>query len=228
MIEPLAGNLDERDCWSVIGVRGDRSCPELVQHVHCRNCPVHTQAARAFFDRRAPDGYLAEWTRSLAAPVVPHEDVHQSLLLARLADEWIGLRTRVVVEVTRTRPVHRIPHRSNETLVGLVNLRGQLQILVALDRLLEVSRDREGDSSRVEEDPRARLVVIRRENETWAFTAREVAGVHRFPRVALNPVPSTLANPLNSFSHAVIAWNERSVGFLDDQRLFQALRGLSS
>ena len=28
--------------------------------------PVHTRAARAFFDRPAPEGYLAEWTRLLA------------------------------------------------------------------------------------------------------------------------------------------------------------------
>ena len=28
------------DCWNRIGISGDRSCPELVQHVLCRNCPV--------------------------------------------------------------------------------------------------------------------------------------------------------------------------------------------
>ena len=33
------------DCWNRIGVRGDASCPELEQHVHCRNCPVYSAAA---------------------------------------------------------------------------------------------------------------------------------------------------------------------------------------
>lgn len=226
MTTPVAPALEVNDCWNTIGVRGDRSCPELEKHVHCRNCPVHTEAARSFFDRKAPEGYLGEWTRSLAAPVARAEEFSQSLLLFRLAREWIALRTRVVVEVTRTRPVHRVPHRSNEKLVGLVNLRGQLQLLVALDRLLEVSRG--GEPSQGPEDPRTRLVVIRQENEVWVFTAQEVAGVHRFPRGNLNAVPSTLANPLHSFSQAVIHWNEQSVGFLDDQRLFQALRGLAT
>jgi len=33
-------------CWTTIGVRGDASCPELKQHVHCRNCPVYSAGAR--------------------------------------------------------------------------------------------------------------------------------------------------------------------------------------
>ena len=36
------------------------------------------------------------------------------------------------------RPVHRIPHRSNDVLIGLVNLRGQLQLCVSLHGLLGV------------------------------------------------------------------------------------------
>ena len=49
------------ECWRVIGVSGDRSCPELEQFIHCRNCPVLAEAARSFFDRAAPEGYLDAW-----------------------------------------------------------------------------------------------------------------------------------------------------------------------
>jgi chemotaxis-related protein WspD len=28
------------DCWNRIGVRGDGSCRELEQHIHCHNCSV--------------------------------------------------------------------------------------------------------------------------------------------------------------------------------------------
>src|SRR5271166_6874273 len=54
------------DCWNRIGTTGDRSCPELETHIHCRNCPVFASAARSFFDRPAPQHYLAEWTQWLA------------------------------------------------------------------------------------------------------------------------------------------------------------------
>ena len=55
----------EGDCWNHIGVTGDQSCSELKKFVHCRNCPVFAAAARTFFDRPAPEGYLAGWSRWL-------------------------------------------------------------------------------------------------------------------------------------------------------------------
>jgi len=43
---------NEEACWRRIGVSGDRSCPELAQHVHCRNCPVYAGAAQRLPARR--------------------------------------------------------------------------------------------------------------------------------------------------------------------------------
>src|SRR5437588_4360 len=34
------------DCWNRIGIGGDRTCPELAVHIHCRSCPVFSAAAR--------------------------------------------------------------------------------------------------------------------------------------------------------------------------------------
>src|SRR4051794_38534309 len=89
------------DCWNRIGVSGDRSCPELAGFIHCRNCPVFASAARAFFDRPAPEGYLAEWNERLAsAPATTAiDEATVSLLIFRLQDEWLALGTGVVVEV---------------------------------------------------------------------------------------------------------------------------------
>src|SRR5277367_5321356 len=70
---PNSSNDDSRglspgvgDCWNTIGVSGDLSCPELNTHIHCRNCPIFAGAARSFFERRAPEGYLVEWSHWLA------------------------------------------------------------------------------------------------------------------------------------------------------------------
>lgn len=212
------------DCWNRIGISGDRTCPELEEHIHCRNCPVFATAAKGFFDRSAPSGYLAEWSRLLAAPVEPADSKYLSVLMFRLGREWLALQTRIVVEVTMPRAVHRIPHRSNETLIGLVNLRGQLQLQVSMHGLLGVDTSIAADSKTAEGRPR--LVVVKREGQTWAFLTEEVLGVHRLARGRLCNVPSTLANPANSFSQAVIQWRGRSVGYLDDQRVFASLKGL--
>src|SRR5690242_21691451 len=114
---PAAGG----DCWNRIGVAGDRSCPELTAFIHCRNCPAFAAAARSFFDRPAPEGYLAEWSSWLTETdgqgsceggadddeddvIAQREGV--SLLIFRLGDESLAFRTRAVAEVTTPRPVH--------------------------------------------------------------------------------------------------------------------------
>lgn len=213
------------DCWNRIGVNGDRSCPELVEHVHCRNCPVFARAARGFFDRRAPEGYLAEWSELLGRPVEAGSSDDSALLVFRLGGEWLAMGLGFVAEVTAPRPVHRVPHRSNQVFSGLVGLRGQLQLCVSLHGLLEVAPldpDAEGPAN-------PRLVVIRRGVETWAFPAEEVIGVHRVARERLQKVPSTLANPLGSYGRAVFVRKDgRSVDVLDESRVFDALRRMGS
>jgi len=206
------------DCWNRIGTSGDQSCPELAVHTHCRNCPVYGSAARHFFDRPAPEGYLSGWAGQLAAPVEASDSKDLSLLIFRLGVEWLALRTRIVVEVTTPRPVHRIPHRTDDVLSGMINLRGRLQLQVSIRGLLGVG----GGGSQAEGT--ARLVVIAREGHTWVFEADDVLGVHRFARSKLGAVPSTLADPTGSFSQAVINWREKSIGYLDDERVFAALR----
>ena len=211
------------DCWNRIGVNGDQTCPELEEHVHCRNCPVFSAAARTFFDRRAPEGYLQEWAGLLGRPVGHGSVDDVRLLVFRLGLEWLAMDLSVVVEVTTPRPVHRVPHRTNRVFSGLVSLRGQLQLCVSMHGLLNVdSVDPDDGSTSI-----PRLILIRDSGGSWAFPAEEVAGVQNVPAATLEKVPSTLANPDGSFSRAVFAWgSERSVDVLDEPRVFAMLRRL--
>ncbi len=243
------------DCWHRIGTAGDRSCPELQTHIHCRNCPVFASAARTFFDRPAPEHYLAEWTQWLAGSSVTvnleagaSADLSDrdlvSVLIFRLGREWMAFPTQAVAEVTVPRPIHRIPHRSNTILIGLVNLRGQLQLCISLHGLLGLESPQasstqfhsHGSNTETEKTagtgsnlPSAsRLIVLRNRErlENWIFAAEEVLGVHRLPRSQMRGISSTLANPEVSFSQAILSWEDRSVSFLDEQRVFAALRSI--
>jgi len=213
------------DCWNRIGIGGDGSCPALVEFIHCRNCPVFATAARSFFDRPAPAGYLDEWAGRLgsAAAEGPAEAAGVSLLLFRLGDDWLALDARSVVEVTEVRPSHRVPHRTNAVLVGLVNLRGQLHLCASLHGLLGVDPSAAGPAGR---GGVPRMVVIRGADGPWVFAADEVLGVHKVAGDRLCGVPATLADPAVSYSQAVFDWGGRSVGYLDERRLFAGLRSL--
>ena len=214
---PLTVIDPAQQCWNRIGVRGDRSCPELLKYTHCNNCPVFAAAGRRFLDNPSPPGYLDEWTARLAARDDTREGAESSVLVFRLGDEWLALPVAVLVEVTRPRVPHRIPHRGG-LLAGLANIRGELHLCVRLDLLL-------GVAAIADPDPELRrLVVIRRDNDSWAFAADEVDQVHRVLLPDLTAAAPTLARAQVKLTRGVFPHAGRAVGLLDDARLFQALR----
>src|SRR5262245_5916852 len=171
---PLLANPVD-DCWNRIGVRGDRSCPELATVIHCFNCPVFASAGRRFLDAPSPPGYRDEWTRRLAVPSDEGRTELLGVLIFRLGGEWLGLRVGAMVEVTGPRRVHRIPHRAG-VVAGLVNIRGELHLCAHLDQVLQLKLDTDQDAG----SPRKRMLVVRRESERWVFPVDEVDQVHHF------------------------------------------------
>ncbi len=207
-------------CWGTIGVTGDRSCPELATFVHCRNCPVFFGAARELFEQPAPDGYAGSWT-AIVAQEAPAVSEAMSVLLFRIGEEWLALETSLFAEVAELRPVHRVAHRSHTLVSGLVNIRGQLHLCVAMDRLLEVAPGRPKDArARALE----RLAVLQSGAESWVFRVAEVHGVHRFEVRTLGPPPATLSAPLLAVTRGLFPWEGRRVGLLHGENLVAALR----
>jgi chemotaxis-related protein WspD len=227
MVPPVA----QTNCWAQIGVWGDRSCPELAGVVHCHNCPVFAAASRRYLDAPAPQGYLEEWTKRLTAPIEEAAADLQSVLIFRLGEEWLALRAQVLLEVTTPRPLHRVPHRAG-LLAGLVNIRGELHLCVHLAQLLGIKpvvRKDDGDSAPADDGRRRtttgkRLVVVEHEGDRWVFPADEVDQVYRFSAAELSGAPATLARAAGRLTQGVFVWQERSIGYLDDGRLFRVLR----
>jgi chemotaxis-related protein WspD len=209
------------DCWNRIGFQGDRSCPELDRVVHCHNCAVFGNAGRRFLDAPSPEGYAEEWTRRLADPIEESPADLVGVLVFRLGEEWLALPVGLLVEVTAPRPVHRVPRRGG-VLAGLVNIRGELHLCAHLDAVLGVGRI---DHAEAPKRPQARFLVVRREGERWVFPVDEVDEVHRFSRQALTGSPATLSRSLARLTRGVFHHGERSVGLLDEERLFHTLRG---
>ncbi len=234
--------LPASDCWNQIGIWGDRSCPELVGAIHCHNCPVFASAGRHFLDAPSPPGYLQEWTERLAHPVDEGTEAVHSVLIFRIGEEWLGLPVHTMMEVTSLRPVHRVPYRGG-FLAGLVNIRGELLLCVRLGPMLgiqEVSREPAARAERpapttaliASKTPtrtrphviQPRLIVIRRQNERWVFTADEVDRVQRFSAHDLAAPPATVARALQRLTLGVLVCQERRIGLLDEGRLFETLR----
>jgi chemotaxis-related protein WspD len=206
------------DCWNRIGVRGDRSCPELSGVGHCHNCPVFAAAGRRFLDAPSPDGYLDEWTERLAAPMAEASSDLQSVLIFRMGEEWLALPVAVLVEVTTIRAIHRVPHRAG-LLAGLVNVRGELHLCVRLAQLLGIET-----AAEPAEEKGRRLLVVGHRGERWVFPVDKVDQVHRLPAHELSRLPATVGRSARHLTRGVFAWRGWMVGNLDVDRLFQALR----
>jgi len=207
------------DCWNRIGVRGDRSCPELVEHVHCQNCPVFGAAGRRFLDCPSPAGYQEEWTNRLVAPTEDIPRDQESVLIFRVADEWLALSIQVLVEVSNAKPIRRVPHRAG-ILSGLVNVRGELHLCVHLGKVIGISPRAEQPTA-----PTAgRLLLVSRDEDRWVFSVDAVDQVYRLPHGELRRAPATVARAAADLSRGVFHHQNLVVGVLDEGRLFDALR----
>src|SRR5476649_415868 len=121
------------DCWNRIGIHGDKSCPLLAEHIHCRNCSVYSAAATRLLDRYS----LAQEHRVQSPSADAYREIKtRSILVFRLGEEWLGLPTRCLVEVAPLQPIHSLPHQRSRALLGVANVRGALVACLSLVELL--------------------------------------------------------------------------------------------
>ena len=175
-------------------MQGDRSCPRLADTGQCGNCPVFSAAGQRLFDREATPEYLDEWTRQLAAADSTTVAESVSVLLFRIGQEWLAIEARSVVEVIPLRPIHRVPHRTNGFLLGLANIRGELQLCVSLERVLgiEVPPTTETPVADSSTRSRPRMIVAEHQQHRWAFPVAEAEGVHRISAGEMENLPYTV------------------------------------
>lgn len=231
-----------QDCWNQVGVQGNKSCPELQQHVHCRNCPKFELGAHALLNRVPPTGYIEEWTKLLARPKETEAGFTDTAFVFRIGPEWLALSARLCVEIVAMRPIQRVPHRSDRMFIGLASVRGELLLCFSLANLLGLEpASRLEPAFRLEPasrlEPAAelsgaaiaatkvmpRLLVARKDRFAVALPVDEVMGLHQFHRDALQPIPATVAHAVPQFSRGMLAANGRKIGLLDDELVFHAL-----
>ncbi|MNZ29743.1 CheW-like domain protein [compost metagenome] len=207
-----AASID--DCWNRIGVRGDKSCPLLAEHIHCRNCDVYARAATRLLDRYS----LSQDAHEQAQ--VQEEGGGRSMLLFRLGEEWLALATRCLVEVAPLQPVHSLPHQRSRALQGVANVRGALVPCLSLADLLDLDvLGTASTSARV----MPRMLIIAATGGSVVVRVDEVDGIH-----GLDPERLVHDQGETRFTAAVLQWRGRSVRVLDEEQVLSAVnRSLS-
>ena len=223
-------------CWQQIGVWGDRTCPELAAVAHCHACSTYKAAGAQLLARSAPPGYAAEQTAQLAAPTQlgDRADIRLALIF-RLGREWLAMPSSVCQQVLSPVSPHTLPHRSNQTLLGIVNVRGQLLLKVSLFEALGLTAvtTESAAKSATQRQGYSRMVVVEKSIEsdagtrhldTWAFDVDELSGIYPVALGQLETAANGVINRAETCTRYVFSWQNQQVNWLDDSQLFKSLR----
>lgn len=200
-------------CWNRVGVRGDRSCEKLAVHTHCRNCDVHAAGARTVMQRSLPAGYREEWAEYFSRTESEQKELDHSVLVFRVASEWLAFPAALAVTVAETARPHSLPRRSGGVLSGIVNIKGQLYPCMSLAALLSIT-----DSQPVHEDRRRvypRLVVMALAEQHFALPMDDLYGIHRYAESDVQAVPTTVNKGLQRYLTGVLTVADKRIGCLD-------------
>ncbi|MBN4005403.1 chemotaxis protein CheW [Nostoc sp. LPT] len=239
----ITTQLNIERCWNFIGIEGDRSCPQLSTYVHCRNCPVYSASGRYLLERTTPEQYRHEWTQLLAelrveknpqmsSPAV--RSTEMTVVIFRLQREWLALPAQVFKETTPVSVIHTLPHRNNQVLRGLTNIRGELLLCVSLSHLLNIESS---DTPLQVLSPvvHSRMMVIEKAGNAWVFPVDELYGLHRINREELGDASKNMTQATQTYTKGLFSWQpanfqtsqqevrSQTVSYLDDELLFTTL-----
>ncbi|NUU38969.1 chemotaxis protein CheW [Pseudomonas sp. C2B4] len=209
------------DCWNRIGIHGDKSCPLLIEHIHCRNCAVYSAAATRLLDRYA----LQQEDRQHLSGALESEVKTRSLLMFRLGEEWLGLATRSLVEVAPQQAIHSLPHQRSRALLGVANVRGALVACLSLVELLGLEG---GSSAPVGMRVMPRMLIIAANGGPVVVPVDEVDGIHAIDERILDAASRSGAQAGAKYTRGVLQFKGRSLRWLDEEQLLSAVtRSLS-
>jgi chemotaxis-related protein WspD len=158
--------------------------------------------------------YIQEWSARLAREKEARQKNTFSAVLVRLGNSRLALPSLMVREIVEVRQVHKIPHRSNDFLLGIVNIRGRLHLCVDFRTMFGLEPVKVTKGGR----HYSRMVVVEKDGKAWVFVVDEVISLHRFPPHQIIP----LADDARS-CRGILEWQGTTYDVTDENLFFQKL-----
>ncbi|MEL6158326.1 MAG: chemotaxis protein CheW [Cyanobacteria bacterium J06623_5] len=201
--------------------------------------PTDMTASACLLQRPMSAEYLAEQTAQLAT-ALPKTGAGEtcSAMIFRLGREWFALPAGLCVQVLPPVPAHTLPHRSNSTLLGVVNVRGQMLLKVSLIEILGLTPHATAnyapeapDNSIAEAKGKIypRMMVVEKldgqgDSDVWVFEVDELDGIHAIGHDQLESAAAGIKTDAIACTSQVFLWQGHRVNYLEDEQLFEALR----
>ncbi len=143
-------------------------------------------ATRRLLDRPLDARELHAQTEEVARPLEEDAGERVSVLIVECGGERLALPGSLVRRVSALAPVHRVPHRSNSVLRGIVNLGGHVTLAADLASLLELPKAESASTAD------RRMLLLGEGSEQWAVEVDRVLGVLRVEVGRLGDAPVTV------------------------------------
>ncbi len=158
---------------------------------------------------------LLEQRRRDSDEVIDLEEPQVKLVIFRLGNERFALRGAQVREILPAGEIFFIPG-CPDSMVGVINLRGDVESVLQLDRLLGRSSDA-AHSGRF-------ILLVQASAMRTGLLVDQVEDVVDLAESALQPPLSTLPSPLDQWVDASLSWQEDAIPCLDSERLLSDYR----
>lgn len=182
-----------------------------------RDARLPAPRGRAMFDREPPADYGIGWAEAMER--LRPDPRERTVLVFRVGGERLALDLGAVASVSDWRVVRTVPHRRDPSLLGIVNIDGELQICVSLEALFDLP-----PPDLAQPAASARLLVLGRGSREWVVPVAEAIGLKQVVFEELSPVPSTLAKSTSPYVRGLFDMDGQNVGVLDEELLLASLR----
>ena len=223
MMEELELNQQTDKCWKIIGVFGYGTCERLDEYSHCKLCPVYSESGRSLFDREAPEDMIKEWTKEISEAKQKEKTNTVSIVIFRIRNEWFALSTLFFKEAVNYRPIHSVPERNNDVFKGIVNINGELLLCLNSANIFGVDTSNEENDDNIKNPTYKRMIVLQENNDRYVLILDEILGVIRLSNDELVKGPSTLVNAPESLSKSIFEYQNKKIGYIDEEKLFASL-----
>lgn len=195
----------------------------MLQPEHEKSKAEQEDFCSSLLERPPPIDYVQEWTDILMKQTIAEKTGESlSVVVFRLAHDWLALATNYFKQITYTRPIHSIPHHSSKILLGTVNLDGVLQLCVSLTQLLDIEAMATTRSTRSYQQNR--MIALIKEGDLWVFPVDEIDGIYVWNLAAMENVPVNVFKSSVNYLKGIMNDQSRSVGLLDEELLFYSLK----
>ncbi len=169
---------------------------------------AENEELRNLFHKRALD--LAEKRE------VKEEDTENFLVFA-IENEWYALDLTNIKEELVPFSIVPLPSVSSSVL-GVINLRGDILAVVDLKSLFELSRGEE-------KSPKSRFIVIEKGDAKFCLVVDKVEEIYNLPLNSIEPPLSTIEEVKMGYLKGEISYMDKLIGLIDLDNIIKAVSG---